>query len=288
MSTTTTVASSGLAPSDTKRALEQNSEVPGANPVAAAAELKTETQAAKEAAAGGLDLDTLRYRAEAAEAKLAELQRAEQQRPSTSEEAPTDRMNAIIARRRQRRWDTAGGPSAAMGPGADQGSASLVATALGKANGGSTQQVELTSATVQAAPLTLQLMIPLLLMLLLFGLLSLISYALDWRGRRKGGDNSGPGRQGHRRMPSGDAPIGQPTAVCGHWSPRRGFAYSSSWHQGLSSSGDDQPFALTAPYVSREPKYSMYENLPERVERRSPSRSGAEECRRGGGACDAV
>ena len=246
-------------------------EAAAATGAASAQELTRQT---KEAAAHDESYSDLKQRAQAAESKLAELQA---QNAAQSAGALVD--HPVMTGRRRRRWTTSGSDQLDVSPSASP--------LTGSTNG------ELAAAAVQSAPLTLQLMIPLLMLLLLFGFFSLLAYALDFKGRRNAATyaSAGPGRVGHRRMPSGDAPLGDMSArgVSSNWSPRRGFSYSSSWSRSLSDAEvrEEPSFSLTPSYSTAPmPTYHTYE-LPERVEqRRSPSRGGGEDCRRS--TCNAV
>lgn len=275
MATRATVASSR------KEFQNQISDVDTAAASTGAAESAQElTRQTKEAAAHDESYSNLKQRAEAAESKLASLQ-AQNAAQSASAGALVDHP-VIPGHRRRRRWTTSGSDISG------EASASASIPLASSTNG------ELAAAAVQSAPLTLQLMIPLLMLLLLFGFFSLLAYALDFKGRRNSTTyaSAGPGRVGHRRMPSGEAPLGDMSArgVSSNWSPRRGFSYSSSWSRSLSDAEvrEEPSFSLTPSYSTAPmPTYHTYE-LPERVEqRRSPSRGGAEECRRST-PCNAV
>ena len=88
------------------------------------------------------------------------------------------------SRWRRRRWDADSAAAAGVNaipemPSSSSGvtSSSLLSNALASGGGG-TGGSELASAAVQSAPLTIQLLIPLLMLLVLFGFISLFAYAL--------------------------------------------------------------------------------------------------------------
>jgi hypothetical protein len=216
-----------------------------------AEEFTRETLAAKEMAENPQETYAdLKARATKAEEKLKELQ-------SVSGEAP--------GRWRRRRWESDAAATASVNaipemPSSSTGvmpSSGVLSNAL-TPGGSGTASSELAAVAVQTAPLTIQLLIPLLMLLVLFGFFSLIAYALDFTGRRGGPPGGGSGgRAGHRRMPSGDAPLTEVDAArLSDWSPRRGFAYSSSWNTKLNEApssatrgGASGSFALPASYM---------------------------------------
>jgi len=163
---------------------------------------------------------------------------------------------------------------------------SLLSKAL---NGGGAS--ELASAAAQNAPLQLQLMLPLLLLGILFGIVSVLSFAAGGRGGAAG-EGGVPGRKGgHRRTASGeqvslddDESSRRGSFVDGAYtSPRRGFAFSGSWAHNLVEEGGapgaapqrggapqgaaQSAFALPPSFVSHAP------------ERRSPGGRPREEGR---------
>ena len=116
-------------------------------------------------------------------------------------------------------------------------------------------------------------MLPLLLLLMLFGMISMIAWALDFGGARRNAE-----RKTHRRTASGEPLVTEDGGrIClkgsdVYTSPRRGFAFCGSWPHGLEE-GAAPPqcrpngassFALPQSYVSHPP------------ERRSPGRDAAD------------
>ena len=153
--------------------------------------------------------------------------------------------------------------------------------------GGSTS--ELATAAAHNAPLQLQLMLPLLLLGVLFGIVSIVVFAAGGDLRRGSAGAGGGPRGKHRRTASGE-PVVTPEDEArrcrnegphAYSSPRRGFAFCGSWSHGLveeGAAGEAQRagggagaqgggFALPASYVAHEP------------ERRSPARPSREEGR---------
>lgn len=161
---------------------------------------------------------------------------------------------------------------------------SLLANALRSDGGGA----QLASTAAQHVPLTLQLMLPLLLLGILFGIFSMIAFALEYRPGRSSS------KAGHRRTASGSSSMspeedssGRSSFSAGAYtSPRRGFSYSASWSQGLveeggvsarpnatggGAQGGANSFTLPPSFVHMQP------------ERRSPARTTVP---RGGEAVD--
>ena len=177
-------------------------------------------------------------------------------------------LDAALRRRALAQTNSNGSPSP-----------SLLANAISGRSGAS----DLAAAAAQSAPLTLQLLIPLLAILLLFSLVFLVAYVggvlegpqtPTTTGRSRYGET---GRQ-HRRTASGDsfveglAPDGRKLFS----PPRRGFPYSSSWSDGL-------PSALVLPASSLpSPTYASDSWLDNRPERRSPGRHAFSGASRGG------
>lgn len=210
-------------------------------------------------------LADLKARAARAEEKLEEL------RAVTGEQQP--------ARWRRRRWEADAAASVNAIPEMPSSSSGVPSSTL---LSNTLTSSEAASFAVQSAPITIQLLIPLLMLLVLFGFLFLIAYALEFRGRRGGPPGGGvAGKQGHRRMPSGDPPMDGEGGRLSDWSPRRGFAYSSSWNTKLNeaptAAGDTHRAAanalvLPASYIM-PPQYDG-QYAPELEQRRgSPGRN---------------
>ena len=118
-------------------------------------------------------------------------------------------------------------PSATYGPNGER-PPSILGAAL---SGGGTQQ--LAAAATANVPLTIQLMLPVMLLMMLFGILIMIAYAMDFFRGKEYGDGEVRGSRGHRRTASGD-PL---DAHLQFTPPRRGFAFSGSWADGLEEGG---------------------------------------------------
>lgn len=210
----------------------------------------------------------LKARAAKAEEKLKELQMM-----SGAGEASS--------RWRRRRWDADSAAAAGVNaipemPSSSSGvtSSSLLSNALASGGGG-TGGSELASAAVQSAPLTIQLLIPLLMLLVLFGFISLFAYALDFRGRRGGPPGGGvAGRQGHRRMPSGDTQDSESKSLS-DWSPRRGFSYNTSWNTKLNEAPTSSA-TLSLPPSFMAPQYEVQYTQELEQRRASPARNTEE------------